>query len=65
MGLADREYYREEQIGWRIGGDHSMVTILIAINAVVYLLQVLFDSNGGKDNFTDVLCVHADLFSHP
>jgi len=65
MGLADREYYREEQTGWRIGGDHSMVTILIAINAAVYLLQVLFDSNGDKDNFTDALCVHADLFSHP
>ena len=68
MGLYDREYYREERSGWSLAGQHSMVNILIAINAAVYLIELLF--GGGDDRlaeggFVDHLCVHSDLFSRP
>jgi membrane associated rhomboid family serine protease len=63
MGLYDREYYREERSGWSLAGQHSMVNILIAINVVVFLLEVMF--GGTNPNFVDQLCVHSDLFSKP
>ncbi|HEY2840561.1 MAG TPA: rhomboid family intramembrane serine protease, partial [Pirellulales bacterium] len=67
MGLYDREYYREERTGWRLGGDHSMVNILIAINVAVFLAELVF---GGAEpwrpgGFVDHLCVHGDLFLKP
>lgn len=68
MGLHDREYYREEQSGWRLGSQHSMVNILIAINAAVYLIELLFADRRDaliEGGFVDRLCVHSDLFSRP
>jgi membrane associated rhomboid family serine protease len=38
MGLADRDYYRDESQGFNLGGDWSAVGALMAINAVVFLV---------------------------
>jgi membrane associated rhomboid family serine protease len=38
MGLADREYYRDDRPGFNLGGDWSAVGTLIAINAAVFLV---------------------------
>ena len=48
MGIHDREYYRDEPTGGGfLGGMSVACKRLIAINVVVYILQVL--TAGGRD----------------
>jgi membrane associated rhomboid family serine protease len=42
MGLADRDYYRDEPRGVFLGGDRSMVANLIIVNVVLFVLDALF-----------------------
>src|SRR5688572_5285260 len=42
MGLADRDYYREEPRGVFLGGDRSMVANLIIINVVLFVIDAIF-----------------------
>jgi membrane associated rhomboid family serine protease len=60
MGLYDREYYREEPRGVVLGGDMSVNTTLILINAAVYLIDVFSNSP-----FTRNLGLDANLFTQP
>lgn len=60
MGLYDREYYRDEQSGFRLTGSRSMVANLILVNIAVYLIDLLFDGA-----LREHLGLQADLFKHP
>ncbi len=43
MGVYDRDYYRDESRGFVLGGDMSVVSTLILVNAVVFLVDVFSD----------------------
>ncbi|MGH7138826.1 MAG: rhomboid family intramembrane serine protease, partial [Pirellulales bacterium] len=61
MGLYDRDYIREDdQPGIFAGGQYSMVTILIAINVGVYLIDMLMGNT-----LIPKLEVRADVFREP
>jgi len=60
MGLYDREYYREEPRGLVLGGETSVTTTLIIINAAVYLIAVFSTSP-----LTRVFGLDSDLFTQP
>jgi len=64
MGISDRDYARNDQPGFRLGGDRSMVWNLIFLTVGVYLLQVLFDpSTPGDRTLTGFLALHRKVFS--
>lgn len=51
MGIHEREYYRDEgPTGINLGGDWSIVTKLIVLNAVVYFVDELFFKDNGLMN---------------
>jgi membrane associated rhomboid family serine protease len=61
MGLYDRDYVREEEQGFFLGGDLSMVARLMILNVGIFLVDVLFfDGQLGK-----WMAVKADLFHKP
>ncbi len=61
MGVYDREYYRDDEPrGFVLGGDMSMTTTLILINAAIFLVDVF--TNGAIGN---LLKLRTDLFTHP
>jgi membrane associated rhomboid family serine protease len=60
MGLYDREYYREEPRGIVLGGDMSVNTTLILINAALFIADVFSESR-----LSNVLGLEWDLFQHP
>ena len=60
MGLYDRDYYREEPRGMVLGGDMSVTTTLILINAGVFIVNMF--SNDPKNQLTEPLALHWDLF---
>ncbi len=60
MGLYDREYYREEPRGIVLGGDMSVTTTLILINALVFVADMF--SNG---RLSGALGLDWNLFSEP
>lgn len=61
MGLYDREYYREEKSGIRLGGDWSAVTTLIVINVAVFLVDLFTENHW----LTKHLELQPDLFRNP
>ncbi len=61
MGLYDRDYVREEEPGFFLGGDLSMVARLIILNVGIFLVDVLF-FDGKLSNW---MAVKADLFHKP
>lgn len=63
MNLYDRDYVREDE-GSFAGGPWSMVTRLVAINVVVYLVQILFFQND-PGRIIDLFGLQADLPTHP
>jgi rhomboid family protein len=60
MGLYDREYYREEPRGLVLGGDMSVTTTLILVNAAVFIADVFSDGR-----LSHWLALRADLFTAP
>ncbi|MEX2138432.1 MAG: rhomboid family intramembrane serine protease [Pirellulales bacterium] len=60
MGLYDREYYREEPRGMVLGGDMSVTTTLILINAVVFVADVFSDGR-----LSSALALDWALFRYP
>jgi membrane associated rhomboid family serine protease len=60
MGLYDREYYREEPRGIVLGGDLSMNTTLILINALVFIADMF-----SEGRLSSALGLEWDLFQHP
>jgi len=61
MGLYDRDYWREEQKGFSLGGQRSAVTNLILINVGIALADAIF-FNG---QLSDWMAARADLWTHP
>ncbi|NIL96038.1 MAG: rhomboid family intramembrane serine protease [Planctomycetales bacterium] len=61
MGIYDRDYYQDTAPGMRIGGNLSMVTKLVILNAAIYLLDVLFLN----EQLTHALALHSDLIRQP
>lgn len=48
MGVYDREYYRHERTRFSFASTHSVVTILIVVNVIVFILcAVLSDEQNG------------------
>ncbi len=62
MGVYDRDYYRNDPPGGRLmGGAGSACKWLIAINIVVYMLQLVTDDSGiGRSGVTEWLVLSAD-----
>jgi membrane associated rhomboid family serine protease len=60
MGLYDREYYREEPRGIVLGGDMSVTTTLILINALVFIADVF-----SEGQLSRALALDWDLFHAP
>jgi membrane associated rhomboid family serine protease len=61
MGLYDRDYIREDnQPGFFLGAQRSMVTTLIIINVGVFLVDVLLDGE-----LSELLSLKSDLFRKP
>ena len=58
MGLYDRDYYREEPRGMVLGGDMSVTTTLILVNAGVFIVNMFSDGQ-----LTDHLALHWNLFT--
>ena len=68
MGLYDRDYYREDKPGIRLGGDWSAVTTLIVANVAVAVVGLFFFPANPitKSNWlTENLGLGSDLFQHP
>jgi membrane associated rhomboid family serine protease len=66
MGLYDRDYYREDQPGIRLGAaaNWSAVTTLIVINVLVFLAEIF--TAQGRDSWVEhALALKPDLFQHP
>ncbi len=61
MGLADRDYYRDEPRGTLLGGDRSMVTNLIIANVAVYLVDEIF-LNG---RLMSAMALKGSIFQRP
>ena len=51
MGLYDREYYRDEKSGIRLGADWSAVTTLIVINVAVFLADLFTENHWISEHF--------------
>jgi membrane associated rhomboid family serine protease len=62
MGLYDRDYWRDEQKGFSLGGNRSAVTTLILINVGVAVADVVL-FNGRLS--VDGLALWPDVWSHP
>jgi membrane associated rhomboid family serine protease len=61
MGLYDRDYIRDDnQPGFFLGAQRSMVTTLILINVVVFLVDVLLDGD-----LSELLSLKSDLLRKP
>jgi membrane associated rhomboid family serine protease len=60
MGLYDRDYVREEPRGIHLGSEWSGVALAIAINVVVYVIDLI--SNGKISNLARL---NGDLFHNP
>lgn len=61
MGLYDRDYFRDEdQPGYFLGGQRSMVTTLILVNVGVFLLDMFMEGR-----LSDFLGLRSDLFQKP
>lgn len=61
MGLYDRDYIRDdEQPGYFLGGQRSMVTTLILLNVGIFLADVLMDGR-----LSEFLMLKPDLFQKP
>lgn len=54
MGIYDREYYREEEQGFRLGGQRTMVTNLILLNVILFVL----DQFTSEHQISNALAVH-------
>src|SRR5262249_26294290 len=68
MGLYDRDYYREDKPGIRLGGNWSAVTTLIVANVAVSVVGLFFFPANPitKSNWlTENLGLGSDLFQHP
>jgi membrane associated rhomboid family serine protease len=68
MGLYDRDYYREDKPGIRLGGDWSAVTTLIVINVAVAVVGLFFfpaNPNTKSNWLTENLGLSGDFFQHP
>jgi membrane associated rhomboid family serine protease len=63
MGVYDRDYYRDDQPGIRLGGvgNWSAVATLIAINVAVFVADMFI----GDHWVVRHLALQADLFQHP
>ncbi|MDH3716998.1 MAG: rhomboid family intramembrane serine protease [Planctomycetota bacterium] len=60
MGIYDREYYQEQAPGMHLGGNYSMVTNLVIVNAVIYLVDMFM-----KGGLTETLALQSDLIQQP
>lgn len=61
MGLYDRDYIRDdEQPGYFLGGQRSMVTTLILLNVGVFLVDVFMEGR-----LSEFLALKSDLFQKP
>ena len=65
MGLYDRDYYREDKPGIRLGGDWSAVTTLIVINAVVFLAEIFTSDPVAGSSVQRFLELKPDLLHNP
>ncbi len=61
MGLYDREYYREEPRGLVLGGETSITTALILINAAILVVDALFTNK----QLSERLALPSNLFEQP
>jgi membrane associated rhomboid family serine protease len=61
MGVYDREYYREEQRGFNLGGDWSAWATLIVINVGVFVLDMFSPDHWLSDH----LKLQPDLIHEP
>jgi membrane associated rhomboid family serine protease len=61
MGIYDRDYYREDKPGIRLGGNWSAVTTLIVVNVAVFLANMFNGSNW----IVDHLALKPDLIHNP
>ena len=66
MGIQDREYYREEERGFRITSPRSVVVTLIIINLVIFVVDA-FSGNSSpiSKNLSSFMAVKTDVFQHP
>lgn len=61
MGLYDRDYFRDDdQPGYLLGGQRSMVTTLILLNVGVFLVDIFMEGR-----LSDFLQLKSDLFQKP
>ncbi len=61
MGLYDREYYREEPRGLVLGGETSITTALILINAAILVVDALF----ANKQLSERLALPSNLIEQP
>ena len=61
MGLYDREYYREEPRGLVLGGETSITTALILINAAILVADALF----ANKQLSEKLALPSNLIEQP
>jgi membrane associated rhomboid family serine protease len=70
MGIYDRDYERERDYGdspgFHLGGDLSWSSKLVIVMAIVYVVQLLTNSNAPAGGwFTQIFELHADLPREP
>ena len=65
MGIYDREYARNDQPGFRLGGDRMMVTNLVLLNVAIYVAQLLIDYRSDAQPLTNFFSLKYNLPTHP
>jgi membrane associated rhomboid family serine protease len=65
MGIYDRDYARAEERRTPLA-EYSAVTVLIAVNAALFLLDVVFEKGVfGQRRLYDWMALRSDIWTHP
>ena len=63
MGIHDREYYREDERGFRITSPRSVVATLIIINVVIFIIDSFMRAQNHP--ISQFMAIKADLWQKP
>lgn len=63
MGIHDREYYREEERGFRLQRPRSVVVTLIIINVVIFIIDSFMRAQNHP--ISEFMAIKADLWQKP
>ncbi|MGD0898886.1 MAG: rhomboid family intramembrane serine protease [Thermoguttaceae bacterium] len=65
MGIYDRDYYRQTGPGLRLAAPRSAVTVLILVNAAVYIAEILAKNYFGDSRLANFLSAHVSSLTDP